>query len=277
MDESMEKGKLIAEGNTAQIYEYGPDMILKLYRGGMPDEACKREFYITQNVCKFLIFCPKAFEIIQIDNRIGAVYERINGKTMLEIMLSKFWSVNSQSKLLAHYHQEIHKEVHFDIPTVKEKLKNDIRVVSKLPQHEKEILYDYLNKLPDGNTLCHFDFHPGNIMINDGNVKIIDWMTACIGDEASDVARTCIMLKYSQGPNETPRSKKKLIKIFQKKLYTNYLSEYLKISTLNIHDIERWECVVAAARLNEWLPESEKQTLLNFVQKFISNKLALQS
>lgn len=43
----IEKGKLIAQGSTAEVYDYDSDRILKLYRNGMPDYACENEFEIT--------------------------------------------------------------------------------------------------------------------------------------------------------------------------------------------------------------------------------------
>ena len=41
-------------------------------------------------------------------------------------------------------------------------LKNHIEKAQGLANKE-EVLY-ILDKLPDGNTLCHGDFHPGNIL-----------------------------------------------------------------------------------------------------------------
>lgn len=32
------KGKLIGQGNTAEIFEWGYNSVLKLYRSGLPDD-----------------------------------------------------------------------------------------------------------------------------------------------------------------------------------------------------------------------------------------------
>ena len=53
-----------------------------------------------------------------------------------------------------------------------------------LAEAEMQDLYKYIDCLPDGNILCHFDFHPNNIILSDNNYSIIDWMTACKGDTA---------------------------------------------------------------------------------------------
>ena len=261
-------GRLIGQGNTAEIYEYGSDKILKLYRNGMPDFICENEFNITKNIYDSFGFAPESFEIVQIDSRNGAVYEKIAGRTMMNNMLSRLWRINQQTRLLAHYHLAIQKPVNFKLPTVKEKLKQDIENVKQFSDKEKDKIFAYIDDLPDGNTLCHFDFHPGNIIIRDGQPVIIDWMTACSGNALSDVARTGIMLKYSDIPMKS-RLIKNLIRRLKSKMYDAYLQEYLKISKTDVNDILKWEFPIAAARLREWIPEEKKKRLWDVVYSFI--------
>ena len=40
------------------------------------------------------------------------------------------------------------------------------------------------------------DFHPGNLMLKEEDVYILDWMTAGYGDECADVARTSLIMRY---------------------------------------------------------------------------------
>ena len=111
MSELELKRNLIGQGNTAEIFEWGSDKILKLYRHGLPDDLCVYEFEITRYAYETQKNAPKPFEIIHIDGRIGAVYERLCGKTMLKLMLSKPWHINKYSKMLAQCHITIHKNV----------------------------------------------------------------------------------------------------------------------------------------------------------------------
>ena len=47
-----------------------------------------------------------------------------------------------------------------------------------------------IDKLADGDTLCHGDFHPGNILLSGDGAFIIDFMNVCCGNYLYDVART---------------------------------------------------------------------------------------
>lgn len=264
----LKKGYLLAQGNTAEIYEYSDNTILKLYFEGIPASVCEQEFYITQNIHRLFGNCPKAYEVIRMEGRNGAVYERIDGQSMLKEMLSNLGSFKKYSKRLAHYHCALHKPIDFVLPSVKDKLKNDIGRVDDLTDIEKEKLYQYIDRLPDGSTLCHFDFHPDNIILRDGKAVIIDWMTACIGDHLADVARTNIILKYSEVPIKS-FILRNVIHLMQKRLQHNYLKEYIRITGASIDDILPWELPIAAARLSEWRPEAEKKRLLQLIHQYI--------
>ena len=263
----MIKGKLIAQGNTAEIYECSEDKILKLFRKNMPYVACENEYYITSNVYKSLKICPQVYEQIDVDDRNGIVYEKIVGKTLLNLMLLKMWKFKKMAKNMAHYHIDIQKEVTFELPSVHNKLKTDIAAVVELDQKEKDILYKYIDKLPHGNYLCHFDFHPGNIIMRESQAVVIDWMTACVGDQLSDVARTGVMLKYGEIPIKS-KLLKNLMGKFQKAIYEEYLKEYIRVMGIPIAEVKKWEYPIMAARLREWIPNCEKIVLLNLVHEY---------
>lgn len=257
--------KLIAEGNTAEIYEIAPDRILKLFRAGMPREACRKEFECTRIAGSILQEVPETFEEIDRDGRPGIIYEKIIGRNMLGEMLSKIWNINRQSKRLARYHAGIQKKFIGQLPTVKEKLRGDIIAGDLLDTDDKNKIIDYLDTLPDGNILCHFDFHPGNILIRKNDHVIIDWMTACTGDRSADVARTGIMLKYGVVPR-TSRPVQALAGAVQKHIYKAYVKEYKRITGITQEAIDQWELPIAAGRLLEWLPEKEKTVLSGFIR-----------
>jgi len=264
------KGLLLGQGNTAEIYEWETDKILKLYRKGLPETLCIDEFNATKSVYDLLQITPRPFEIVHVDSRVGAVYERITGKTMLKEMVSKPWKFGQYSNKLAQCHVNIQKSVDFKLTTVKEKLKRDIDAAPLLSDIEKQRIYLYLDSLPDGSMLCHFDFHPDNIMLSNDRHIIIDWMTACKGDKLSDVARTGVILNFSEIPR-VPRLVNLIFRRLKKKVYNDYLKEYLKITNVSVAEIKKWEMPIAAARLREWIPEKEQQKLLIFVRENLSN------
>ncbi|MCL2821956.1 MAG: phosphotransferase [Firmicutes bacterium] len=266
----LKKAKLIGQGNTAEIFEWDKDSVLKLYRHGMPDNFCLHEFKITKYAHEYLKIAPRSIKIVSIDGRVGAIYQRLVGKTMLKLL--RPWNIKRYSKMLANCHVLMQKSTEFKTTTVKEKLKQDIESVSLLTAQEKELIYKYLAALPGGDSICHLDFHPDNIMISADKYYVFDWMTGCIGDPHSDAARTALILNYAKIPR-VPFFVNAIAGVFQRSICKKYLNEYFRLTNASPLDIQKWELPIAAARLCEWIPEGEFQRLI----KLVKSKLKLLS
>lgn len=260
---------LIGKGNTAEIYQWEEDKILKLYYDYMPKEATEWEYNITKQLSDRYTFLPKAYEKVQREDRFGAVYEKISGKAMLGEMFANLKEYKYYCRTLAGIHKDIQKNIDFEFISVKDKLRGDIARAEYLTEGEKTRINNYMNGLPEGSALCHFDFHPDNVILTDKGPITIDWMTACKGEPVADAARTYIMLKYSDIP--APNAfKKKLVRFFQGRMASAYIKEYLKITGLCMEDIKKWELPVVAARLSERRPESEAKILVRLIRRRLS-------
>ena len=47
-------------------------------------------------------------------------------------------------------------------------------------------------------VVCHGDFHPLNVLVEDGAMSVIDWSDAGLGDRHGDVARTLLLFEMSR-------------------------------------------------------------------------------
>ncbi len=268
--------KPIDHGNTADIYEYEDGKILKLFREYMPIEAIEGEYHNSCAVQELLDCVPMTYDLIENDGRFGIVYQRIIGTDMMKMIFSSLGTLSHRSKELARIHHQMHVKIEMStiehekkqLPSVKEKLSEDLKHVNQLTQTKKQQIINYLNTLPDGNKLCHFDFHPGNIIYAEEKPIIIDWMTACYGDPLSDVARTCVMLNYAVIPG-MHGIMKLLADIFKKIILKLYLKEYMKLSGCTISDIKKWYPPIIAARLRESVPDAEKKRLLKILHHLV--------
>jgi thiamine kinase-like enzyme len=185
--------RIIAKGNTAEIFDYSEGIICKLFYAGYPVESVRSELDNAQLLFSLKLPVPKCYELICMNNRHGILYEKIVGIDLLSCVMdaAKYSMVVS---ILANTHKEILDHECKQLPTYKDY----IRYVAG----DKDIeLTSCLDELPDGNTLCHGDFHPGNIMIDqNGKVKVIDFMNLCRGPREYDIARTYYLMSYSRLP-----------------------------------------------------------------------------
>ena len=257
--------QLIGQGNTAEIFLYEPGTVLKLFCDGFPASGVTKEWRVTCAVQAVYGRMPKALRLIQCGERRGILYELADGQDLFHRIGSNPFLLMTVGKRLAKLHAEIHEKEISGILTVKEKLRQEIGWTGELSEREKQQIIDGLTRLPDQSRLCHFDFHPGNIMTTGQQTWVLDWLTACSGDPAADIARTCILLKYGEIRNGD-RIARLILRVTKVCAGRAYLRSILRLSGITRHEIEQWILPVAAARLSEWLTEHEKERLLKLIR-----------
>jgi len=89
---------------------------------------------------------------------------------------------------------DVYQYKDLDIPSAKVVFKRQI-LSSKLDKSYKDIALNILDSIDDQTTLCHFDFHPLNIIFDGSKYVIIDWVNAKLANPILDIARTYIIFK----------------------------------------------------------------------------------
>ncbi len=239
----MECGKIIGTGNTAVVYEWGEGRALKLFHRGYPEEAVEKEFSNARAICHMDFAKPQAYELIYREGRAGIIYDRVEGQSLLDWVM-KTQDVHGCGVYMAGLHKKMLKYTIQNVPNYKEFLERGIKKAAYVLSRQEEMM-ERLDKLPDGNTFCHGDFHPGNIFLLDGKTTVIDFMNVCHGCFLYDVARTVYLMEYTPVPAEM-ESKKEFLQL-KKSLVTSYLTQ-MGVSRESIQD---YLSVIAAARAGE--------------------------
>lgn len=141
-----------------------------------------------------------------------------------------------------------------EIPSQRRRLEHKIRHADPLPAARKEAVLSSLARLPDGASICHGDFHPGNILLTPSRAVVIDWIDASLGNPLADVARTSVIALGAAGSSRVP---KRAMKVFVRLFHAIYLRHYFCLRPGGEGEYRLWLPVVAAARLSENIPELE--------------------
>jgi aminoglycoside phosphotransferase (APT) family kinase protein len=265
--------KLISQGRTAEVFDIGNQQILKLFRRDFPVQGAESEIQIAKLIPDDRLPVPKFFGKVEQDGRVGLIYQKIAGPSMLQRLNSNplaFWGYAGQ---MAAIQFEIHQTKVNGLAMQKERLEFFIRHSGELSNDMKERIIEKLKQLKEDYFLCHGDFHPDNILYSTAKQPVvIDWMTATAGNPAGDVARTMVILKYSEPPHHLPLLTRIVLNRFKSLLCHAYLRHYLKLSGMDYREIAAWELPVAAARLIENGPREEKAALLNFIRRQLGNQ-----
>ncbi len=267
----MEKGALVGEGRTAEIYAWGEDKVLKLFRSGWSKETAEHEAKFARLVQEAGVNTPFLSAVLEVEGRPGLIYQRINGSTMLQAITQNPLKLRYYARKLAEIQVAMHRSTAPGLPSQRERLQFYIDNAPSLTPATKERLQACLESMPVGTVVCHGDFHPDNILLSANDPVVIDWSNACHGNPIADLARSCVIMSFGAIPPGTSFFQKIVITIFRRLLIFSYRRHYLKLHPDTQAEFRHWFALVASARLIERIPEEEK-ALLRVVEKYIRDQ-----
>jgi hypothetical protein len=240
------KGRLLATGQRAEVFEWG-SRVVKLYRSAAPKPTAFREAAIHSTVEALGLPLSAVWRVQQIDGRWGIVFDRVRGPSFAEQIRDYMAQAAQYLPILARLHRRIHTHLANQFNILKVSLATDI-ARTKLLTPRKQVLLSGLAEMPDGDRLCHGDFHPMNVLGESSRPIVIDWPNACCGDPAGDVCRSYLILKLHADEIARP-----------------YLDAYCQVALVPRHTILDWLPYVSAGRLVENVP-GEQHRLLELVR-----------
>jgi aminoglycoside phosphotransferase (APT) family kinase protein len=205
----MEPGPLLATGRDADIFEYGPGLVLRRSRAGrsLIEEARVMEYVRSQG------YPVPAVEEVS-DDGVDMVMERIEGTDMVASIRKRPWTIPRQGRVLADLHRDLHAM----------------------------LAPDWLPDAPvgGGDRLLHLDLHPLNVMLGPRGPVVIDWTGACRGDPSVDVALAWVLMAAGDVP--TGWLLGKILGRARSVLVHNFLRSFdVDVVKQSLHDVVTWK------------------------------------
>jgi thiamine kinase-like enzyme len=259
----LKKGQKIGTGRTAEIFEWGDNRVLKLFFDWVNPNWITKEEMLSKRIRELGLPAPYVEGIEEVEGKKGIIFELVDGISMLDSLLDDIKSGSSDiakhADILAELHASINSNVVDDFPPLRSMISRAVQYARKLPDNIRQRAEKILESLPDSNALCHYDFHPGNIILTREGPVVIDWMTASQGNPHADIARTLLILRSGDPPTEHMPADE--FNELRESLIERYLSRYSEMSSISRSELDAWMFPVTAARLDEEI-EREEENLL---------------
>lgn len=165
---------------------------------------------------------PELFEFIEENQRFGFIMEKIQGKSLTSLMLDDHIFEQSMDTFTTLHKNWIMKTTDCTVPYTEWML----HMLNGKTNGDD--LTERIKNLPSGNSLCHGDFHPYNIIFTSENdFVIIDFANICKAPKEYDVARTYFLLKNAA-------IKRTVAELYLKKMQMEYSDIHVYIEVLEI-------------------------------------------
>ena len=226
-------GRLLGAGARADVFEWG-DRVIKLYRSPDAKAAAFREAAIQAAVESLGLPVPAVWGVQQVDGRWGVVVDRVRQASFAERMRAEPETMPMYLAEMARLQVLIHAHPAPQFASLKTKLASDIAAARPIGDEQRSALLGGLAGMPDGDRLCHGDFHPMNVLGDIAHPVVIDWPDARRGDPAADACRSYLLLHLHAKAWAKP-----------------YVDAYCRAGALSHEETAGWLPYVAAARLTE--------------------------
>lgn len=239
--------KIIAIRNAKTIYK-DKDNCVKVFNSDYSKADILNEALNHARVEELPINVPKIKEVTTIEGKWAIVSEYIKGKTLAQLIEEN----ESKKDEYLNRFVEIQINVQNNKCPLLTKLKDKMNRKITLADISATVKYDLHTRLEStskGNSLCHGDFNPSNIIIDENDkAYIIDWSHATQGNPAADVARTYLLF-WLNGEIETAKK---------------YLDLYCEKTKTAKKEIQHFIPIVAASQSVKG-NEKEREFLLSWV------------
>ncbi len=241
-----EIGKFIGKDNQSNVYRYG-DYAIKVFNPECDRTSIFYEATVASLMEEIGLPVARIHEVIKIEDQLAIKMDYIEGMDLGECIKKDRENLRSYIEIMVDLQIFIHQiKVHLSF-NLHDNLKEKIENSDCIDELTKNKLLVKLNNLPRGTELCHGDFHPFNIMKDNNEYFVINWIKAANGSQDADACKTYMFLN-----------------LLDEEMANLYLEIYSSKSKRCKQDILEWLPVLAVLMLDE-SREEDKDKLISWI------------
>ena len=210
---SVEGKTILGKGGNGTVYRLDDETIVKVYSAEHSLEIIDRERAYAK--AAFIAGIPTAiaFDTVKVGDRYGVVYEAMNSDTLGHAIQNEPERRDEYIMKYAQLSKKLHATIIDDgsVASLKDLLMKRAEapmLCDFCTQDEIDTLKDIVSSMKECDTLVHGDLHPGNIMLNNGELMLIDMGELTRGAPIYDLASIYrdLLVGSKSDPETTARS-----------------------------------------------------------------------
>ncbi len=188
---SVDGCEVIGQGANGKVYRIDPDTVVKVYFNpdALPEIHRERELARAA----FILGIPTAipYDVVRVGEGYGSVFELLNAKSFAKLLINKEKHLEEVAAMSVDLLKQIHST------KIKPGTMPDMKAVALdwadflkdyLPEDKWAKLHKLVADVPEDMHMMHGDYHIKNVMLQNGEVLLIDMDTLCHGHPVFELA-----------------------------------------------------------------------------------------
>jgi aminoglycoside phosphotransferase (APT) family kinase protein len=257
----------VGQGREAEIRPWDGGRVVRLLRDPARGDNLDRERTVMEAARAAGVPVPAAHELVTVDGRPGLVMDRVAGDDVMTELGARPWRLLAVAGRLGSLQAELNAVPAPDqLPALHAVLTERIERAAGLSPTDRDAVTMRLAGLPEGDRICHGDFHPGNVLWGPEGPMIIDWTNAARGDPDADLARTMLLLEVGVIPGDLSAVARFADRVGRSWFARRWRRAYERARPVDDERVRAWYVVWAAGRLAEGIDE-ENPSLVAIVRE----------
>ena len=253
--------EVIGDGYYSTVYRIDKDTIIKVFNRVSDTDQIERELRLAKEA--FILGIPTAisFDIVKVDDdKLGVRFEMLDCESLKNMVIKYPDRIHEFLDKYAALLKKMNTTECFNpnIPDMKEAYRKKVAVTKEwLPKEEGKKLEKMVEAIPERKTLIHGDCHFKNIMVQNGELLLIDMDTLSVGHPIFELA--ALYVPYCAFNEDDPGNSERFFGIKDeaaRQLFDALIARYLGKDDKAIIDKIR---IVAYVHMIRWNRVNEKE------------------
>ena len=268
----LEDCKVLGSGGHGKVLRLNDDTIVKLFYAGDSLEDIKREQDYAKKA--FVMGIPTAipFDIVKCEDMYGLVFELVDADLVSNYLNAHPDQLTDIAKKYAQTMKQLHTShvAKNALSSTKELYRSRIEGLRPyLTGDEVDTLHRINDAIPESDTIVHGDYHPKNVMIQNGELVLIDMADLTTGNPLYDLGSMALThhLPSDDRINKITDMKPEMVR----QLWQQFLVNYLETEDPRaIEMFTRKVCVVGLMKMASTVAFSENARLPGVMESVIA-------
>lgn len=187
--------ELVGEGGNSRVYRLDDDRVVKAFHEDIPFDMVAHENTRSREAYAAGVPCAASFGMARVDSCYGIVYERLDSADLLTMIARDKTHIPDYIRNFADAVRIMHSRK-VDTTRMSDAKTVFLGYLKRLEGRlctadEVRRLAQVCETIPDRTTFIHGDCHPGNVLMRDGRMLLVDLSSCGYGHPIFDLVGMC--------------------------------------------------------------------------------------